>query len=232
MKPVKTNHSGLVTADGKYSAELFAVGGSGSFRAVHRAPPTSAGLRAYPENSFEEVTVTARRVESLASADSASVGTVLAVQLENRPILRTGKSWRLLPGLIVTQHSGDGKANPYFLRGFNLDHGTDFASRVDGLPVNMPTHAHIVDADFAWSHSRFTDDDPVGDHIPNALDRVASVGIAINRPSGWSGGARLRYLGPGALIEDNSVRSSSNDAAEPGSGLSVHIQRQKLHSRC
>ena len=95
-----------------------------------------------PGKLIEEVTVTARRVESLASADSASVGTVLAVQLENRPILRTGEVLEVVPGLIVTQHSGDGKANQYFLRGFNLDHGTDFASRVDGLPVNMPTHAH------------------------------------------------------------------------------------------
>lgn len=48
----------------------------------------------------------------------------------------------MVPGLVVTQHSGDGKANQYFLRGFNVDHGTDFASRVDGIPVNMPTHGH------------------------------------------------------------------------------------------
>ncbi len=91
---------------------------------------------------IEEVTVTAKRVESLAQADSASVGTVLAAQLENRPTLRTGEVLEVVPGLIVTQHSGDGKANQYFLRGFNLDHGTDLASRVDGLPVNMPTHGH------------------------------------------------------------------------------------------
>jgi hypothetical protein len=47
-----------------------------------------------------------------------------------------------VPGVIVTQHSGEGKANQYFLRGFNLDHGTDFASTVAGMPVNLPTHAH------------------------------------------------------------------------------------------
>ena len=47
-----------------------------------------------------------------------------------------------MPGLIVTQHSGEGKANQYFLRGFNLDHGTDLAITVDGMPVNMPTHGH------------------------------------------------------------------------------------------
>ena len=48
----------------------------------------------------------------------------------------------MVPGLIVTQHTGDGKANQYFLRGFNLDHGTDFSTRVEGIPVNMPTHSH------------------------------------------------------------------------------------------
>jgi outer membrane receptor protein involved in Fe transport len=67
----------------------------------------------------------------------------------------------------------------------------------------------IVDADMAWSHARFIDDDATGDRIPNAVDRVASLGLSINRPDGWSGGARLRYLGPAALIEDNSVRSSA-----------------------
>src|SRR5262249_26873031 len=72
-----------------------------------------------PGKLIEEVTVTARRAAPLASADSASVGTVLAVQLENRPILRTGEVLEVVPGLIVTQHSGDGKANQYFLRGFN-----------------------------------------------------------------------------------------------------------------
>jgi outer membrane receptor protein involved in Fe transport len=67
----------------------------------------------------------------------------------------------------------------------------------------------IVDGDIAWSHARFADDDEAGDRIPNAVDRVASLGVAMNHPSGWSGGARLRYLGPAALIENNSMRSAS-----------------------
>ena len=58
------------------------------------------------------------------------------------PLERTGELLEVVPGLIVTQHSGDGKANQYFLRGFDLDHGTDFATSVDGVPVNLPTHAH------------------------------------------------------------------------------------------
>ncbi len=62
--------------------------------------------------------------------------------IAGRPTLRPAEVLEFVPGVIVTQHSGDGKANQYFLRGFNLDHGTDFATWVDGMPVNMPTHAH------------------------------------------------------------------------------------------
>ena len=76
------------------------------------------------------------------SASSSTEGYVTADQLAERPISRSGELLEFVPGLIVTQHSGEGKANQYFLRGFNLDHGTDFYSEVDGLPVNMRTHGH------------------------------------------------------------------------------------------
>ena len=62
--------------------------------------------------------------------------------IESRPLLRPGTLLELVPGMVVTQHSGAGKANQYFLRGFNLDHGTDFATWVAGMPVNLRTHAH------------------------------------------------------------------------------------------
>lgn len=75
-------------------------------------------------------------------AQSASQGAVTAKQLDQRPLMRSGEVLETVPGVIVTQHSGEGKANQYFLRGFNLDHGTDFATTVAGMPVNMPTHAH------------------------------------------------------------------------------------------
>ena len=73
---------------------------------------------------------------------AASEGRVDGDELRTRPILRTGEVMETVPGLIATQHSGSGKANQYFLRGFNLDHGTDFNTSVDGMPVNMPTHGH------------------------------------------------------------------------------------------
>jgi hypothetical protein len=75
-------------------------------------------------------------------ADAASQGTIDDQQLENRPLLRPAETLEVIPGVVVTQHSGTGKANQYFLRGFNLDHGTDFAVHVDGMPINLPSHGH------------------------------------------------------------------------------------------
>ena len=75
-------------------------------------------------------------------ASSASQGAVTAVQLETRPVMRAGEVLETVPGMIVSQHSGEGKANQYYLRGFNLDHGTDFSMTVAGVPVNTPTGAH------------------------------------------------------------------------------------------
>jgi outer membrane receptor protein involved in Fe transport len=65
----------------------------------------------------------------------------------------------------------------------------------------------IVDADYAWAHARFTEPDPVGDCVPGAVESVGSLGLTVNRPEGWFGGARLRYFGEAPLIEDDSVRS-------------------------
>ena len=84
-------------------------------------------------------------------ASSASEGAVTARQLERRPIQRAGEIVETVPGMGVTQHSGEGKANQYYLRGFNLDHGTDFSTMVAGVPLNLPTHAHghgYTDANF------------------------------------------------------------------------------------
>ena len=76
------------------------------------------------------------------TSDAASEGSVTYKLIEDRPILRPGEILEFVPGMIITQHSGDGKANQYFLRGYNLDHGTDFATYVAGMPVNLPTNAH------------------------------------------------------------------------------------------
>lgn len=91
--------------------------------------------------TLETIVVTPTE-DLIGQADTASEGTVSAKQLETRPILRPAEVLEVVPGLIVSQHSGDGKANQYYLRGFNLDHGTDFATTLNGMPINMPTHAH------------------------------------------------------------------------------------------
>ncbi|UAJ12754.1 TonB-dependent receptor [Glacieibacterium megasporae] len=101
------------------------------------AAPVDAAAMPSPE-----IIVTGRAANLIGIADSSSEGTIGKIDLENRPIQRIGELLEVIPGFIATQHSGGGKANQYFLRGFNLDHGTDFAQFIDGVPVNMRTHAH------------------------------------------------------------------------------------------
>ena len=88
------------------------------------------------------VNVQGRADDLTGIAQSATQGTVGQTELEDRPILRSGEVLETVPGVIITQHAGGGKANQYFLRGFNLDHGTDFAVFLDDMPLNLPSHAH------------------------------------------------------------------------------------------
>jgi outer membrane receptor protein involved in Fe transport len=95
-----------------------------------------------PAEPVAEVVVTASTRNLLGIAVTSSQGTVTKQELELRPVYRVGQLLETVPGLIVTVHSGEGKANQYLLRGFNLDHGTDLATFVDEMPVNQRTHAH------------------------------------------------------------------------------------------
>ena len=97
---------------------------------------------AEPNLTAPEVEVLGTYETGVGTSDSASEGRITARRVETRPALRPGEVLEYVPGVIITQHSGDGKANQYFLRGFNLDHGTDISINVAGMPVNMPTHAH------------------------------------------------------------------------------------------
>jgi outer membrane receptor protein involved in Fe transport len=94
------------------------------------------------ENALPAVEINSHYDNAVGTSDAASQGSATAKLIANRPLLRPGEVLEFVPGMIVTQHSGDGKANQYFLRGFNLDHGTDFATWVDGMPLNMRSHAH------------------------------------------------------------------------------------------
>ncbi len=111
--------------------------------AVRLGVATSLVLALAPSaTGLGEVVVEGRAADLVGIAGSASEGRVGQAQLAARPLLRVGEVLETVPGTIVTQHSGSGKANQFFLRGFNLDHGTDFAASVEGVPINLPTHAH------------------------------------------------------------------------------------------
>ncbi|HKS24991.1 MAG TPA: TonB-dependent receptor [Thermoanaerobaculia bacterium] len=114
-------------------------------------------------SSSSEVVVTAKQTfrniadldepvnDLIGIADAATEGVIPAKEIDRRPFQRAGEILETVPGVVVSQHSGEGKANQYYLRGFNLDHGTDIAVTAVGVPVNMPTHAHgqgYADANF------------------------------------------------------------------------------------
>ena len=107
-----------------------------------------------------QIIVYGRALKEIGIARSGSQGTVGYADFDAIPISRIGELLENVPGLIATQHSGSGKANQFFLRGFNLDHGTDFAGFVDGVPVNMRSHGHgqgYLDFNFV---------------IPEAIERI------------------------------------------------------------
>ncbi len=91
---------------------------------------------------LEEVVVFARGEQQIGKAAAASEGAVGGADLSVRPLLRVAELLEVVPGMIAVQHSGSGKANQYFLRGFNLDHGTDFSNYIDDVPMNLRTHGH------------------------------------------------------------------------------------------
>lgn len=103
---------------------------------------TRTGADSLRSRGLGTVTVMGRVDDLTGIARTASEGHVGMADLRLRPITREGELLETVPGMIVTQHSGDGKANQYFIRGFNLDHGTDFQTRLEGMPLNMPSHAH------------------------------------------------------------------------------------------
>ena len=108
--------------------------------AISTGMPTLA--IAHEDEMLEEIVVRGRWDRPHGLTISASQGFVSQEDFSSRPMLRPGDLLEVVPGLIITQHSGTGKSNQMFLRGFNLDHGTDFATWIDGMPINMPTHGH------------------------------------------------------------------------------------------
>lgn len=101
-----------------------------------------SGVAAQPADGLEEIVVFGRSLELVGRAGAATEGTIGGADLLVRPMLRVAELLEVVPGMVAAQHSGSGKANQYFLRGFNLDHGTDFTTYVDGVPWNLRSHGH------------------------------------------------------------------------------------------
>jgi hypothetical protein len=142
LRPGHRSRSPTLSSPRKGGFAAFAVACvvSGAIHPARGAQSMApAGGDAIP---LPDLVVRGREDSMIGIAEAASQGTVGAVQLEQRTLSRTGEVLETVPGLIVTQHSGAGKANQFFLRGFNLDHGTDFATSIDGVRVNLPSHGH------------------------------------------------------------------------------------------
>jgi hypothetical protein len=134
------NHSTLTLVA---ALSMLSMHSSISFAEEGAVPPsTSNAAPKEATTSLKEIVVSSRRDDLVGVADSSNQGTVGAKELAERTYARPGEILETVPGLIITQHTGGGKANQYYLRGFNLDHGTDFATYLDGVPLNLTTHAH------------------------------------------------------------------------------------------
>lgn len=83
-----------------------------------------------------------QEIKVMASANKGIFKTISDLDIHLRPINNSQEVLRMVPGLFIGQHAGGGKAEQIFLRGFDLDHGTDINISVDGMPVNMVSHAH------------------------------------------------------------------------------------------
>ena len=178
--------------------------------------PAFAAESATQNTEIDTLTIELHRSNLIGTAVSASQGEVNASEIAIRPMLRSGEILEWVPGMVVTQHSGTGKANQYFLRGFNLDHGTDFATFMDGMPVNMRTHGHgqgYTDLNFI---------------IPETIERIAYNKGAYYTENGdfsGAGGANLisqsqvdQGMAEITLGQDNYQRLAAVDSLSAGSG--------------
>jgi opacity protein-like surface antigen len=131
--------SALVVAS---AAPAFAQAASAP-QTVQTGPSADDSQSAPADQGRDTIVIFGRAAEQIGEAQSASEGVVGYADLSTRPISRAAELVEVIPGMIATEHSSGGKANQYFLRGFNLDHGTDFLGFVDGVPINQRSHPHM-----------------------------------------------------------------------------------------
>jgi len=147
-------------------------------------PPVEERQLADATLALDPVTVEGQTGDTLGTRDAASQGRVAGSLLQDIPLLRPGNVLETVPGLVVTQHSGDGKANQYFLRGYNLDHGTDFATFLDGVPINLPSNAH---------GQGYADLNPLIPELVDHIDYVKGPYFAELGDFSAAGAARIHY---------------------------------------
>jgi outer membrane receptor protein involved in Fe transport len=178
------------------------------------------------DDVLEEVVVFARGEALIGKADAASEGAVGGADLSVRPLLRVAELLEAVPGLIAVQHSGSGKANQYFLRGFNLDHGTDFTTLIDDVPMNMRTHGH---------GQGYLD---VNGLIPEVIDRIDyrkgtyRADIGDFSMAGSSFMTTLRDVRPFLALEDGDFgwqRVAAGTSIDVGAGKLMGIAQWKAY---
>ena len=175
-----------------------------------------AGTDTTRVQTLDSLVARGRHEDLIGTSTTASEGRTGRVDLLTRPLSRVGELLETVPGVILTQHSGDGKANQMFVRGFNLDHGTDFQTRLEGMPVNLPTHAH---------GQGYTDLNFIIPELVDVIDYRLGVYYAEQGDFGSAGGAEFHLLQrmerPVAAVTTGSwgfVRAVAAGSVRAGSG--------------
>lgn len=183
---------------------------------------TAATPEAKPE-VLPEIVIEGKAEDLLGRTDTASKGHATQQDFLARPLLRRGEIVEAIPGMTATQHAGGGKANQYFLRGFNLDHGTDFAMSLEGMPLNMRTHAH---------GQGYTDLNPLIPELVESLDYAKGTYTAADGDLSSAGSANFLMWDvlPQNLVkvefgEYNYYRALMAGTADFGSNVEQGIQQ-------
>ena len=196
--------------------------------AAAQAQSVSAGTVTDSDSSvtLPEVSVSAPVDRAYFAPDTASQGVVTGREIEEQPRSRVGEVLELVPGLIATQHSGEGKANQYFLRGFNLDHGTDIDITLADMPVNMRTHGHgqgYADLNFMIPELISTMQYSKGPYFPDLGDFDTAGAVQINYVNTLphdlalvTAGTLGYYRGLGAMSRPVEAKIGSNGRTNSG----------------
>ncbi|MCA1964878.1 MAG: TonB-dependent receptor plug domain-containing protein, partial [Prosthecobacter sp.] len=131
---------------------------------------------------LETIVIEGKADDLIGKTDTASKGRATPIDFLSRPLMRRGEILETIPGMMITQHAGGGKANQYFLRGFNLDHGTDFSISLEGMPLNMRTHAH---------GQGYTDLNPLIPELVSAIDYAKGTYTAADGDLSSAGSANF-----------------------------------------